>query len=78
MPPPDPLAASTHADPYPCYRELARTQPFHRDAMLMLWDAAGPAEVAAVLPHPACRVSAALARAYRYRPSLNARIPHFL
>ncbi len=55
-PPPDPLAAATHPDPYPYYRELARVQPFHRDAMLMLWVAAGPAEVAAVLSHPACRV----------------------
>ncbi|MCD9121677.1 cytochrome P450 [Cupriavidus sp. UGS-1] len=55
-PPPDPLAAVTHRDPYRYYRELARQQPFHRDAMLMLWVAAGPAEVAAVLSHPACRV----------------------
>ena len=55
-PPPDPLAAPTHPDPYPYYRDLARMQPFHRDAMLMLWVAAGPAEVAAVLSHPACRV----------------------
>ncbi|MBO4123701.1 cytochrome P450 [Cupriavidus gilardii] len=55
-PPPDPLTAATHPDPYPYYRELARMQPFHRDAMLMLWVAAGPAEVAAVLSHPACRV----------------------
>lgn len=56
QPPPDPLAAATHPDPYPYYRELARGRPFHRDAMLMLWVAAGPAEVAAVLSHPACRV----------------------
>ncbi|MCT9117707.1 cytochrome P450 [Cupriavidus gilardii] len=55
-PPPDPLAAVTHRAPYRYYRELARQQPFHRDAMLMLWVAAGPAEVAAVLSHPACRV----------------------
>ncbi len=55
-PPPDPLAAATHPDPYPYYRELAHAQPFHRDAMLMLWVAAGPDEVAAVLSHPACRV----------------------
>jgi hypothetical protein len=27
----DPIAAVTHADPYPYYRDLASTRPFHFD-----------------------------------------------
>lgn len=54
--PPDPIAAVVHADPYPYYRDLAARRPFHRDDALGLWVAAGAAEVAAVLGHPACTV----------------------
>ncbi len=52
----DPLSAVTHPDPYPYYRELAASRPFFRDERLGLWIAAGPAEAAAVLSHPDCRV----------------------
>lgn len=45
-----------HADPYPWYRHMALHRPFHRDAGIGLWVAAGPAEVDAVLRHPALRV----------------------
>ncbi|KJK25315.1 cytochrome P450 [Burkholderiaceae bacterium 16] len=54
--PSDPLAAVTHADPAPYYRGLAARRPFYRDEALGLWVAAGAAEVAAVLAHPASRV----------------------
>ncbi len=56
MMPADPLEAVTHPDPYPYYRALAARQPFGFDERLGLWVAAGPAEVAAVLSHPDCRV----------------------
>jgi cytochrome P450 len=52
----DPIAAVVHADPYPYYRELAARRPFHRDEALGMWVAAGAAQVAAVLAHPACTV----------------------
>jgi cytochrome P450 len=56
MMPADPLEAVTHPDPYPYYRTLAAHRPFGFDERLGLWVAAGPAEVAAVLAHPDCRV----------------------
>ncbi|WER49372.1 cytochrome P450 [Cupriavidus sp. WKF15] len=56
MMPADPLEAVTHSDPYPYYRALAAHRPFGFDERLGLWIAAGPAEVAAVLAHPDCRV----------------------
>lgn len=56
MMPADPLEAVTAPDPYPYYRALAARQPFGFDERLGLWVAAGPAEVAAVLAHPDCRV----------------------
>jgi cytochrome P450 len=52
----DPVAAVVHADPYPYYRELGARRPFHRDEALGMWVAAGAAEAAAVLAHPACTV----------------------
>ncbi|MGO4764137.1 cytochrome P450 [Cupriavidus sp. 2KB_3] len=52
----DPIAAVTDADPYPYYRHLAATRPFHHDAALGLWVAAGADAVAEVLAHPDCRV----------------------
>jgi len=54
--PADPVAAVTHPDPYPWYRQLARTRPFHYDAALKLWVAASAAAVAEVLDHPDARV----------------------
>ncbi|CAG9169305.1 hypothetical protein LMG23992_01445 [Cupriavidus laharis] len=56
MMPADPLEAVTHPDPYPYYRGLAAHRPFGFDERLGMWVAAGPAEVAAVLAHPDCRV----------------------
>lgn len=56
MIPADPIAAVTHRDPYPYYRTLAQTRPFHYDAALKLWVAASAAAVTAVLEHPQARV----------------------
>lgn len=52
----DPIAAVTDPDPYPYYRQLAATRPFHHDAALGLWVAASADAVAEVLAHPDCRV----------------------
>jgi 2-methylisocitrate lyase-like PEP mutase family enzyme len=54
--PTDPIAAVTHADPYPYYARLAATRPFYRDADLGLWVAASAAAVEAVLASEICRV----------------------
>ena len=56
MAPRDPIAAVTHADPYPYYADLVARRPFHRDDGLGLWVAAGATEVTAVLTSAACRV----------------------
>jgi len=52
----DPIAAVTDPDPYPYYRHLAATRPFHHDAALGLWVAASADAAAEVLAHPDCRV----------------------
>ncbi|SFC15084.1 Cytochrome P450 [Cupriavidus sp. OV038] len=52
----DPIAAVTDPDPYPYYRHLAATRPFHHDAGLGLWVAASADAAAEVLAHPDCRV----------------------
>jgi cytochrome P450 len=52
----DPIAAVTHPDPYPYYAGLVRDRPFHRDAALRCWVAAGGAAVRAVLTSARCRV----------------------
>ncbi|UJB32613.1 hypothetical protein [Chromobacterium sp. Beijing] len=52
----DPLAAVTHAHPYPYYRDLAQRRPLYFDAGLGLWVAAGHAAAQAVLAAPECRV----------------------
>ena len=52
MPPTDPIAAVTHADPYPYYAALAS----YRDDTLNLWVASSPQAIAQVLAHPAARV----------------------
>ncbi|PLP98197.1 cytochrome [Cupriavidus pauculus] len=54
--PADPIAAVTHPDPYPWYRQLARTRPFYYDPALKLWVAASASAVAEVLDHPDARV----------------------
>ncbi|WP_035879951.1 cytochrome P450 [Cupriavidus sp. BIS7] len=54
--PADPISAVTHSDPYPYYRALARSRPFHFDASLKLWVAASAAAVGEVLDHPDGRV----------------------
>ena len=56
MPPTDPIAAVTHADPYPYYAALARERPLYRDDTLNLWVASSPQAIAQVLAHPAARV----------------------
>lgn len=56
MTPADPIAAVTHPDPYPYYRTLAQSRPFHFDAALKLWVAASAGAVAEVLEHPDARV----------------------
>lgn len=56
MHPADPIAAVTHRDPYPYYREMALSRPFHYDATLKLWVAASASAVAEVLGHADARV----------------------
>ena len=56
MPPTDPIAAVTHADPYPYYAALAYERPLYRDDTLNLWVASSPQAIAQVLAHPAARV----------------------
>jgi cytochrome P450 len=53
--PPDPIAAVTHADPYPYYAELG-AQPIHRDGVSGFWIAASAGAVRAVLTSERCRV----------------------
>lgn len=54
--PSDPIAAVTHANPYPYYEDLvARTPLVYNDA-LGLWVAAGAEAVTAVLTSGLCRV----------------------
>ena len=48
-PPPDPIAAVTHPDPYPYYAELVAHRPLYRDDALGLWVASSAAAVTAVL-----------------------------
>ena len=54
--PSDPIAAVTHPDPYPYYAGLVAERPFHRDAGLGLWVAAGASAVTAVLTSEIGRV----------------------
>jgi cytochrome P450 len=57
MPPPsDPIAAATHADPYPYYAELVATRPLYRDDTLGLWVASSAATVTAALTGDVVRV----------------------
>jgi cytochrome P450 len=54
--PADPIAAVTHADPYPYYADLVARRPFHRDETLGFWVAASAAAVSATLTSPLGRV----------------------
>jgi cytochrome P450 len=56
MPQLDPVAAVTAPDPYPYYRDLVATRPFHRDDALGLWVAASAGSVNAMLAESAARV----------------------
>ena len=56
MTPSDPIAAATHADPYPHYARLRQERPLHYESGLGLWVAAGSAVVQAALAHPSLRV----------------------
>jgi len=47
--PADPIAAATHADPYPFYADLVVRRPFAFDERLGLWVAASAAAVTSVL-----------------------------
>ena len=55
-PPPDPIAAVTHPDPYPYYRDLVARAPMRRDEVLGLWVAASADSVTAALASPLGRV----------------------
>lgn len=55
-PPPDPLAAVTHPDPYAYYGRLATGRQLYHDDRLGLRVAASAEAVTAVLTSPACRV----------------------
>ena len=54
--PSDPIAAVTHADPYPYYAELVAHRPVYRDETLGLWVAASAAAVAGTLKSDLGRV----------------------
>lgn len=54
--PDDPLAAVTHADPYPYYADLVARKPLYHDATLGLWVASSADAVTAVLTSDLCRV----------------------
>src|SRR6185295_5081646 len=55
-PPATPLAAVTHADPYPYYAALVAERPLYRDDALGLWIASSAATVRAVMTSEHCRV----------------------
>ncbi|HEX3128002.1 MAG TPA: cytochrome P450 [Thermoanaerobaculia bacterium] len=54
--PADPVAAVTHAEPYPYYADLVARAPFERHSGLGLWVAASAEAVTAVLTSDLCRV----------------------
>jgi cytochrome P450 len=55
-PPRDVIAAVTHPDPYPYYRDLVARTPVYRDEALGLWVVAGASAARAVLTSELCRV----------------------
>lgn len=56
QPPADPIAAVTHLDPWPYYRQLRETRPLYFDAGLQLWVASNQAVIGEALQHPALTV----------------------
>jgi cytochrome P450 len=54
--PATPIAAVTHADPYPYYAALVAERPLYRDDALGLWVASSAAAVRAVMTSELCRV----------------------
>lgn len=54
--PRDPVAAATHADPYPYYAALVAHRPIYRDERLGLWVASSARAVSAVLASELCLV----------------------
>jgi cytochrome P450 len=54
--PSDPIAAVTHADPYPYYAELAARLPLHHNEALGLWVAASAEAVTAAVTSDCCAV----------------------
>lgn len=55
-PPADPIAAVTHADPWPYYRLLRESRPLYFDTRLQLWVASSAAVIDEALHHPALTV----------------------
>ncbi|MDP3172379.1 MAG: cytochrome P450 [Polaromonas sp.] len=55
-PPADPIAAVTHPDPWPYYRQLRETRPLYFDTGLRLWVASSQAAINDALQHPALTV----------------------
>ncbi len=56
IPPPHPIAAVTHPDPYPYYADLVANRPLYRDETTGHWIASSAAAVTAVLTNDLCRV----------------------
>jgi cytochrome P450 len=54
--PRDPVAAVTHAEPYPYYRDLVARRPVYRDDALGLWIVSSASAVTAALTSELCRV----------------------
>lgn len=55
-PPPDPIAAVTHSDPYPFYADLVKNKPMYYDTQLGVWVASSADAVKSVLTSNICRV----------------------
>jgi cytochrome P450 len=56
QPPADPIAAVTHPDPWPYYRQQRDTRPLYFDAGLRLWVASSQGVISEALQHPALTV----------------------
>ena len=56
QPPADPIAAVTHPDPWPYYRQLRRERPLYYDVGLQLWVAGSQAVISEALQQPALTV----------------------
>ncbi|HEU4851661.1 MAG TPA: cytochrome P450 [Telluria sp.] len=56
MQPTNPVAAATHANPYPYYRDLLKGPALHFDPVLKLWVASRAAVIREVFGNPQCLV----------------------